>query len=48
MFTVSRSLMRQSSWKYVPNCFIGRFAEAPGLLRDTPLIGPFLSLVRWV
>ena len=25
----------------MPNCFIGRFADAPGLLRVTRLIGPF-------
>ena len=38
-------------WKFtqfgdMPYWSIGRFADAPGLLRATPLIGPLMSLVR--
>ena len=32
----------------MPYCFIGRLADAPGLLRVIALIGPFTSLVMCV
>src|SRR3954447_21531715 len=47
-FSVRRSLTRQSSWKYVANCFIGMFADASPSLTVTSEIGPLTSLVMWV